>query len=488
MILSQQWCVQQIPEGGYRCCRILGTKRGTIIFDKVIEMKSIKKNCKGKLFFSFTPEDYYLFTDQFPELKPELLDLQIKRRFADQGLSADPADLIHTSRKIPDKRSDYNAIFLPQKELLENLNQLSKMAGTTQCKLVPAAAAISGLIKTITDKAVLVLFTGTESSQVLIVKNGIPLYSQALAQTSSGGVEQELIPNAIDFARINVRKEHGVDQFEILVLGPLRDTIQLNSLGIEQWQPDFSSRIQTAEADDVYYYPHLFGAFFADSDYSFLPDSFSRIWKLQRISKSLAFCAIVGALLMFAGWLYCQPKITRLKTEYLYTLVEVEKQQQDITRKIPPQEDLNNIERLFEIRNNAEKDFRLDQLVTMLAEALPSEVFITDLIMKRQDRETSDTAMDPGAISDPVADPNDSSDSMMAESLSFPETLQPKPFTISLRCSSKGSYTDVTTRFKKAATALNNLFSVADYTWNYQEQNQTGILQCELTPGKGTDQ
>ncbi len=482
MIRSQQWCIQQIPGGGYRLCRIFRPKKGAVIFGEVLETNSIKKCCRGNLFFSFIPEEYHLFTDKFPELKPELLDLQIKKRFTDTGLAMDPANLIHTTRKIPERAGYYNSIFLPAADLHRHLDQLARATGITRCRLVPEAAAISSLIKTITNEAVLVFFTGTHASQILMVKNGILLYNQSLALTGSGEVEQTLIPNAIDFARVNVRNEHNIDQFRILVLGPGRDSIQLDSLGLEQWQPDFSGTIQTTQPDDVYRYPQLFGAFFAVPDYSFLPEYFARIWTLQNISKNITFCAVAGALLMFGGWRYLQPGIALQETEYVSTLADLERQQQRITNKIPPQEDLGNIERLFTIKTHAARDFRLDQLAAMLAGALPSRVFITSLTMKRQAGGAEGTTMAAGMATPPNYPPGEAAPG----ALSLPETLQSQPFTISLHCSSDGTYTDVTTRFKKAAKALSSLFIVADYAWDYQEQENTGTMHCELSPKTNT--
>ncbi len=471
-----------MPEGGYRLCQILHRKRGTITFGEVVEAESVR-DVKGTLFFSFMPEEYYLFTDKFPQLKPELLDLQIKKRFSDTGLSIEPANLTHTTRKIPDREGSYTSIFLPREELHKKLDQLSKTTGVTQCSLVPAAAAISGFVKTITDKPVLVLFVGMRFSQVLVVKNGIPLYNQSLAQTDSGEVEQALIPNAIDFARLNARKEHDIDHLDTLLLGPGRGTIDLESLGIESWRPDFSSQIQTAQPNDAFDYPHLFGACFADPAYSFLPGNFTRMWRLQRVSKNIALCAVAGSLVMLGGWLYLQPKITGQKAEYSSMLADLDYRQQLITGKMPDQENLDNIERLLKIRNNAAKEFRLDRLAIMLADALPSKVFITDLTMKRRGAEASDSAMSPGNTNPSFADETSSE-----QGLSHPEILQARKFIISLDCTSEGTYTDVTARFKKAAMALNNLFIVTDYTWNYREQEQIGTIQCKLTPKTVTKQ
>lgn len=479
MIRSQQWCIQQMPEGGYRLSRVLRHHKGAVVFGDVIETETIKDVCKGSLHFTFMPEEYHLFTDKFPQLKPELLDLQIKKRFSDMGLAVDPASLIHTTRAIEGRNGYHNSIFLPESDLTQNLSQLSATTGVSSCNLIPTAASVAGLIKTVTGKAVLVLLIGIRFSHVLVVKNGVPLYSQSLAQTGPGEVEQALIPNAIDFARITAKKEFDIDSFEILALGPGRDTLKLEELEIVQWQPDFSAKIQTAQPDAVLYYPNLFGALFAERQYNFLPKEFSKTWQLQRVSKIVAACSAFAGVILLAGWLYYQPQLNHKQTRYTSLTAELAEQRRHIADKIPAEEQLDNFERLLAIRSNAIKEFRLDSLANLLAQALPPKVHVTDLTMRRQESGDEENR---GLPEDDVPPPGDPLETGSAGTLSVPEKLQSRPFTMSLTCSSEGSYEDVTTRFKTAATALNKMFVVENFTWNYREAENTGTIHCNLKP------
>ncbi|MFT5700354.1 MAG: hypothetical protein ACI8ZB_003228 [Desulforhopalus sp.] len=482
MIRSKQWCIQQRPEGGYFTTQVLSRTKDTVTFAGVVETKTLDTTYKGAVYYTFTPEDYHLYTDTFPKLKPELLALQIKKRFTDLGIAMDTTSLLHKSSTLPGKGNSINSVFIHEEDLINNLPQISSLTGIKTCQMVPTAVAIAGLIRTVTDKAVLIFLIGLRFSQVLVVKNGIPIYNQSLAQTSDGQVEEALIPNAVDFARVTLRKDHGIDDFNILCLGQGRKTIDLKNLDIEEWQPDFSKAIKTPEQTDILRYPHLFGAYFANSDYNFIPKDFAKIWQVQSITRMAAIVAGIAAVTLLAGWLYYQPLIKEQRNTYQTITTELELQRGAIADRMPQNTILNNFERLVNIRTKAQEDFRLDTLAKQLSEALPQKVRITELKLQRQALAEVETLSMPSQA-EPV--PGDSETPGTSEELSIPEKIQTKGFTLSLTCISEGSYTEVTTRFEKTALALNETFGVTDLTWNYRETDRTGIIHCNLFPQPG---
>ena len=481
MIGSKQWCIQQRPEGGYFIAQILSTSKNAISFAPIIESETLGKEYAGVINYTFTPEDYHLYTDTFPKLKPELLSLQIKKRFTDLGIAMDAASLVHTSKELPGKPGVINSLFIHQEDLANNLPQISSMTGIKKCKLIPAAVSIAGLIRTLTDKAVLIFLIGVRFSQVLVVKNGVPLYNQSLAQTGPGQVEEALIPNAVDFARVTIKKDHDIDDFNILCLGPGRETINLDNLGIEEWNPDFSKTVLTSQPEDILYYPHLFGAYFADAAYSFIPKDFENGWRIQSASRIAAIGASIASIALLAGWLYFQPILKDKQDLYQSMSAELSQQREEIQNRMPQMTMLNNFERLVNIRTKAKTDFRLDILAQQLSQALPEKVRITDFKIQRLKMgEENDLSMPP----EPGADPNTTTQ-MGSGELSIPEKTQARAFRLSLTCRSVGNYTEVTTRFEKTATALNESFGVENLTWSYREADHSGTLQCNLFPEMG---
>lgn len=480
MIRSQQWCIQQRPEGGYMMTRILNASKNTVSFSTATEQEALPKNIKGNIHFTFTPVDYHLYTDNYPKLKADLLSLQVKKRFIDLGVAMDASSFIHANKELEATNNRVNSIFIHQEDINQQLPVISSLRGIKKCTLLPAAASIAGLIKQVTEKAVLIILLGEKFSHLLVVKSGVPIYHQSLAQTGPGQVEEALIPNAIDFARVTVRKDHEIDEIDIARLGKRRDSIDLKNLDIEEWQPDFSKVIEVENLEDVFRYPHLYGGYFADPIYSFAPKEFQQAWALQNTTKTSAIIAAIAAVALLGGWLYLQPVLKAQKDKYSAMSSEIIKQKGQITERMPQTAMLNNFERLVNIRTKAKKDFRLDTLAHNLSISLPEEVKVTEVIVKRQATQGSNL-MD---ALPPTEDVNDPAlpEAFGIESLSLPEKTQDKPFTIALSCNSKGSYREVTTRFEKTAVALNDVFGVENLTWSYREEDQTGLLNCTLYP------
>ena len=477
MIHARNWCIQQRPEGGYFITQILSQTKDTVRFSRVFKGETIGRKYNGNIHYTFTPEDYHIYTDSFPKLKPELLALQIKKRFTDLGIAMDTSSLIHKSCPMAGKDNIVNSLFIHEEDLNASLPQISALTGVKTCSVVPAAAAIAGLIKTLTAKAVLIFVVGMRYSQLLVVKNGIPVYNQSLAQTGPGQVEEALIPNAVDFARVTLRKEHNIEEFNILCLGSRRNTINLKNLGIDEWQADFSKVIQTPDPEAVLDNPQLFGVYFADPAYNFVPEDFRKIWQLQSVSKTLAICAGVLAAGLLASWLYYQPILKEQENSYRSTTAELNQLREHITQRMPQTTMLNNFERLVNIRTKAQEDYRLDLLAKQLSDALPPNVHVTELKIQRQALGAEDTlALPPGP------DPITGQESSATEELSIPEKIQGKAFLLALTCSSQGSYAEVTTRFEKTASSLNESFGVGELTWNYREAEQTGFLHGSLFP------
>jgi hypothetical protein len=482
MIRSKQWCIQQRPEGGYFITQVLSSTQKTISFAPIVESETLdKKTYGGTINYTFTPEDYHLYTDTFPKLKPELLCLQVKKRFTDLGIAMDAAGLVHRSKELPGKAGVLNSLFIRQEDLANNLPQISSMTGIRKCKLIPAAASIAGLIQAVTDKAVLVFLIGTRFSHVLVVNNGVPIYNQSLAQTGPGQVEEALIPNAVDFARVTLRKDHDIDDFNIISLGPGRDTINLDTMGIEEWHPDFSQAVSTSQPEDILQYPHLFGAYFADPTYSFIPKDFEKSWLIQSVSRITAVGACIASVVLLAGWLYFRPILKEQHNQYQSMSAELDQQRVTIQDRMPQTTILNNFERLVNIRTKAKQESRLDVLAQQLSLALPEKVRITEFKIQRQKiNEKNGLSMPPAAGPDPNA-----TMPMAPEELSIPEKTQARAFTLSLTCKSVGNYTEVTTRFEKTATALNKRFGVENLTWTYREADKSGTIQCNLFPQPG---
>jgi hypothetical protein len=370
-----------------------------LFFSPMIEHSDLPYGCRGNISLCFVPQEYYLYTDQFPKLKPELLALQVDKRFKDQGLTMESEGFVHRTREIDGNTGTMNSLFIRQQTLEDLYRLILPWKGVKQLRLVPLAAAIAGLIQRLTERAVIVLFLGKETSQVLVVQNGAPLYSQALSQVSEGRVEESLIAHAIDFAKHSVRRQHSIDISQVVRLGPCRGNLNLDELHIEEWQPDFRPVCRSQSPEEALLYPGVYGAAFADSAYDFLPKEFASSWKIQRFSKMTTSIAALLAVGLFGSLVYLQPMVSQLQTQYQTLLAELAEGQKKINQRMPESGALDNFDRLVNIRSGMDKDYRLDILIRQISVSLPAQVHITSLEVKRIARdangEQADAALPP---------------------------------------------------------------------------------------------
>lgn len=486
MAQKKQWCVEKVTgETGYRCLQATNmgsAKTKRFSFSTRTTTENLNGVCKGNLNIVFSPEEYHLFSDTFPKLKPDLLKLQINKRFKDLGVTMDTMGYSHKAKETPNKKNHLNCLFLLDNELETHITDISSLPGVKRAQLYPAAAAVAGLIQAVTTEAVIVLHICNRFSQVIVVKDGSPLYNQSLAQTGPGLVEEALIPNAVDFARLNVSKDHGIDHFLITTFGEARENISLAQIGIEEWQPDFSSAIQSDDPEGPLKYPQLYGIPFSDQAYDFIPAEFIQAWQLQSLSKTVSIFAALLCLVLGSGWYYLQPILETQKTQYNKLLNELSQKKQTLQQRLPQATLLNNFDRLVKIRSLASEDFRLGSLAKNLSSALPQKVRITNLEVRRQKSDTVSEISAPPVMTNTSNDPGLAPLPESTTELSIPEKIQGQSIVIAITCGTEGSYGEVTTRFEKAAQTLSGYYGLENLTWSYREAEKIGVLRCELYP------
>ncbi len=481
--MAKQWAIMKVPgDQDWRCVQLTGKKNGRNSYGEVREQQVIPYECRGKVYLCFWPQEFHLLTEPFPVMKPELLSLQINKRFNDLGLSIEGGIFEHRAVVFDAARSEQSCLFVRKEELDELHDLIRPWPGIRDLRLVPLAAAIAGLFAKVTSEAVITLFLGKKSSQVLVVKNGCPLYYQILTQAGDGVVEESLVAHAIDFARMSVRKQHEIDEFHIVKLGPFRKNLDLDELGIREWKPDLSPICSPDRDEDVLNFPGIFGAPFAVAGYDFLPKMYRTSWKIQSVSQGLAVCSgVVGALLL-GGWLYLQPQVSALKSNYNQLLADIAGDQQHLRAEMPSDVVLDNFSRLLKIRNLANQELRLDHLARMISLALPAHVSVIQLEIRRKSDEDDGTQGVPVPGDDPALLDGSAPMPQTDTPQSVPEKLQASPLELNCVAVSTGSHDEVIDRFEQAINGMNRFFDIQDMNWTYREEEQTGQLRFAFKP------
>lgn len=470
---KQTWALERLMDG--HTFRYLETpdsieelRTGKKFFGKPRETEDVNSNCSGQLNMVFLPESYYLFSTVMPEMKAELLEMQLNKRFHDFAMTMDSSTFINRWRRNPANPDQLDCIFVPRSDVQEYLPFFRQWTRLTGAQLIPAPVAIAALIQAMTTSAVMVLLLQHENSQVIVVNDGVPIYNQMLAQIEPGVIDGALLPNAIDFARTATRNDHNIKEMKIISMGEARDNIDLATLGITEWQPDFKTLSPNGadqiDRDAFLRCPQLYGAPLAGKEWSFISPDFNVSWKLQDLSRRFTtLAALVAVVATLAGcWFSLQ--LSKEKAAWQKESSQLEQHRQDLQKMQSDTESLDNFATVANIRTRYLKDFRLDFFLQQLSTSIPEGVLITALEVSRFTR--------------PEEEAQDSKESAVSPAA----TLLQRDISVKLTCSSSGSYTAVTRHFEKTMAVLSRLFVTSDEMWNYTEQTASGTLKCTLWP------
>ncbi len=444
-----------------------------------------EKNCPGNVNLLFSPHEYYLVSLQLPKMKPELLALQITRKFANLALTMEADTFAHRFRRNPKNPEELECIFVPKAEVQEYMPLLARWKGVRSARLIPVPLAVAAVIDRLTTEAVMVLLIEKSYAQVIVVHRGAPIYNQMLAQVEPGVVEDALLPNAIDFARTTVRNDHQINDLHIITMGSARSGIDLSPMAITEWQPDLSplaggQRRKRRKGgggitlDTLLDTPQLYGAPLVRDEWSFVDQEFNLSWKLQALSRRItavaAVVAVVAALL--GGWFHLRAEEAAETWQAARTRLAAKRSL--LAELQADTESLDNFGAVAAIRSSADNDFRLDDLLYRLSVSLPEGVLITGLEVSRAQAAEPAGGSDTSDDSETIGEPD--------EEVVSPAALFSRTVAIELTCSATGDRRSVTRRFEQALVLLSRLFVVSNGRWSYDEATAGGILSCSLRP------
>ncbi len=495
MIVGQgTWCAEQLfGARTWRRVRVLGKRAGRFAFGPVSEVEDIQAACRGTVHLSFTPSQLFLLRQAFQTTRSELLDLQIQQDFVEQGLALEGVDFLHRKKLLASTggTNHYMSTFVPEAEIGSLYLQAGTWRGIRRLRILPGAVALAGLFRLVTEDPVLILLLDPNKYQLVVVRDGIPLYNQRLAANAAGGIDEDLVPHAFEFAAQFLKRDFEISAYRFTCLGPEREGFDPSLVpGLKPWQPDFGEVMVAENPGEILSYPQLFGGVVADDAFNFTPVEFSRSWRLQGLAVLAAGLAGVAALGLFSGWYLLQDDLGRLRADYARLYRSVADQRAALSRILPREEQFRAIDRLITIRSRAFHELRLDRLVADIARSLAGEVQVTTLQVVRQAQEAAGATLPPpdtenlpvGGVP-PVAGPGSAAAPAGTTPAGSPaEQLQARPLKVELACVTSGSYDVAATRIQNTIAALSRVFAMENVLWRYVEKERRGYLSCELAP------
>lgn len=430
----------------------------------------------------------YILYEAFPNVKHDLLILQINDRLRNSGLwSEGPGGLAHCIRPVSghDGRSIYSILSLPRDDL-EPFLALGLRKALSLRAATSAVAAISAFLGVITHEPVLAACFLDEGLELIAAQHGIPVYLQLVPPGPEGQFDGDMIAKTFDIVFQTVRRVHEIEIKKIVILGPNRHLCPETIGEYNIWTPDWDAFFKTDEPSLIPLYPTLFGAYFIDSAFDFVPASWRFSWRIQTASQWMAAAAAVGGIVFFASGLYVDKTINAGIQSEMAARKGAVIQERDALQKILPQgQERDTLQKFVDLMARYERQPRLDAMVLALTQALPEGVSISELKIERG--QAQGNGAQPQAAQPAPAQMHNQGGVSTEASGTDAQGLLDRPLEIKLDLSVSGDYGRCRDRFNEATKAIqcSGMFKIQGIHWEYDEKAGQGRFSCLLLWGDG---
>jgi hypothetical protein len=453
------------------------------VFGRIEEISGDAPVKTGDLSLVVHSRQTYILHEAFPNVKHDLLILQINDRLRQSGLwAAGPGGLAHCIRPVAghDGQRLYSILSLPKDDLGPFLS-LGLRKGVRLRAATSAVAAISAFLKVITHEPVLAACFLDEGLELIAAQNGLPVYLQFVPPGPEGRFDGAMIANTFDIVLQTVRRVHEIEIKRIVILGP-NSHLCPEAIGeYSLWTPDWGAFFKTDEPSLIPLYPALFGAYFIDSAFDFVPASWHLSWRIQVASQWMATAAAVGGIIFFTAGLYVDETINAGLQSEMAALKGAVIQERDALQKVLPQgSERDSLQMFVDLMARYERQPRLDTMMLALTQALPEGVSISELKIERGQAQ-GNGAQPQAAQQAPVQMQTQGGASQEANG-SGVQGLLDRPLEIKLVLFASGDYGQCRDRFNGAAKAIQcgGMFTIQDIRWEYDEKAGQGRFSCLL--------
>ncbi len=475
---KSQWIVKRSEDDQLFAASVIS--KGRVFQCSPVQKLQDGSELGGTIHLTLEANDAAVLVEEFPEVKADILDLQIQNKL-DQLALFNMGEVVSTSYALLEKRR--------QKQLLsiiaqpEHLTEKGIQVVTAGLKVdlqscTPAVAAIAALLKQLGPEPFIVLLVGRLSAYLAGVRNGIPLFLQSVPLSATAEVESGVAAHAIGFGRQTLQRDFEIDSCRLVCLGEGRESFDFEGLDEENWIPDWNHCL-AAEGNDIVRYPALFGSLFVESNFSMLSVEYARAGQLKKLSSLLTVMAglacIVLATLSYLNMEKLKPLQIRLDVEKR----ELSRDVGDMRRITPDSDTVERVKVYMDIMDKVAAEPSIAMVLRDIAISLPDKVLVDDL---RITREAGSSAVEDDPM---MAVPPPGMDAMPDEpgisvAGSPAEQLLTQQVVVSLTCRSVGEYSLVKARFDETIKGLAAHFSLRNMDWDYSEKEGIGSFRGEL--------
>lgn len=411
-------------------------------------------------------------TEEFPsQLTGTVLKLAAKERLQANGLWIKDQEMEMRLQPLNASGQNrlYNITLIPSQEI----QAIMELQGVNNISLiVPLVHSVSSLISTLLSEPVMVLYCKRNYLKLMAVGNKMVYFLQIIPYESEDTLPLFVLNQAIDIAKINIKRLYGLDIQHILPLGPRYDIcLSENINDMPLLKPEWEKILTAPSYEDVSRFPGLYGAYFIDNSLNLIPKSWQYALTIQKLGKITTILAGILAVGIggYGAYLYNLNQHQTMEYQRLYHAIST--RQAAIAANLPLDTTKAELENWLSLKKAATERPRLDDILARIAEALEPDVSVVTLNI---------SAMPQGQIeTTPAANkPSGPAEQQFQNTQSLPTG----PFQISIQMESKGTFEDTRVRINNSLTNLCKNFQLNKPDWQYDETRKVCTVTCNMTP------
>lgn len=432
-----------------------------------VELKTKKISCV------LNSRNIVVSTEELPaQLTGTVLRLAAKERLQANGIWMPNQEMemqLHPLKESGQNRL-YNITLVPSQDI-QAIMELHSLKGISLEGIMTLVHCVSGLVSTLFSEPAMVLYCEQNYLQLMAVGNKMVYFLQILPYEMEDTLPMFMLNQAMEIAKINVKRLYGLDIPRVLALGPKYHLCPSAINEIELLQPDWQSILTVPSNEHVTRFPGLYGAYFADSSLNFIPKTWQYAITLQKLGK---IATVLAGILTFGiggygAYLYQINQHKKMEYENLFHSIST--RQAAIAAHLPPDTTKAELETWLTLQKAANERPRLDDMLARIAKALEPEVTVVTLNISTMPQVQS-------TVTSAANKPSVPADQQTKTAQNMPIG----PFQISLQMESKGSFEETRLRINSTLSKLCSNFQLSEPNLQYDETQKICTVTCNMTP------
>ena len=458
-------------------------------------------NLTGKIHAAVQSSKNHIFTEEFHPLKKELLQLQMNKHLDQMALFDAGVKGVFCYFPIEQRQNKhlYLVSVLPEKDAEEALESITSVNRSVVQSIAASSSCLAAVLHLLSPEPFIAVLAYSSYSLIIGVRDGHALYLQRLQAGMLDDLDTGVLSNALNFCRISLQRDFGIESPKIICFGPARHQITSENLGHPLYTPPLPAALQSDHSDFLTY-PDLFGALFVQPEHNFLPDEYKKSIVIRKATTALTCVIFIASAILSSLWWNTRTSNQLIESQLLAKQQQLNQHIAQIQAELPNEETIQSQETYAQLIHSLAQEPQLHTVLANIVAALPEDIQIVILFLDKSatvsDQEKSNTPVDSSPRSAPssIPPPQKNLETVIApvasgaegttlsttgNTVKNPEEDLQKTMSIKLVLSTKGSSEISQSRFETTILNFSKKFSLSNIRWGFNESSESGYLAFE---------